>query len=802
MTAVKSLPISFKLSKKLLLLIILSLFQDPSQTRIPRFEGSTRIPLPNSLRSLKSQLASKITRPTFANFLRHPQKLLKLNSNEKLDEVEKFENPAKKFKKTPKEFNNVTTTVIMDVDKPKALAGQDETITIQRKSICSETILLEKDNLTYEVECADATNDMLNVTVNIDYPDDTIIISSQTDPVVLNSTMNSDRLIDVTQVLPGFLNLTDDFDKNSKTFVNTTDLLCMSQTDGEDTLVQRTLDFGADINEQTKPPDMDMSFDISEEADRNSTPIDALKQLQTTSKPRFSFGLDLTDCTLDCSIELCDASLSSSTANKPLRSPCTNLIKQNSFDMDESLGILTPDQMKEFLDSATTTANLELPLEHISTGGHKPGAHQCRIDQTPSPEDLPLDPVSVKTDLIDVDGQQTAPSAQLLYQELSQTDSYSKNDQMTKSAASKVSNSFITSVTSITSLDTGYQGDGEMSRPASRGADHSPSNVPRIKTINQQNQAVSTNNNNNSINWNLNAHPPIPRRQEPMTDSDFFTESDADDAINRGGDRRAQIIDGQLYGPMLQAANVFINQQLQNDDSCMDSSGIFTDVDNRGDDDSMHRPINKDDLSPDASTDTMRSTSSEFRDETLSTPTNQTMLSKSNSCEENNKIVGSSQSLISDASLVSLKSIQNESPTDKKKITSTTKKVSPIRKQNKNEANVTIKKQEMAKRGTISPTVNRRDENQENKSPSAVCVSVNMNCVVRKPAPNKWDAVMNKIAENKTKSKSKLNLSDIKPKVTTGVIKRSPGLLKSPQSGCSSDGLPVAKRPLINSIKR
>jgi len=33
-----------------------------------------------------------------------------------------------------------------------------------------------------------------------------------------------------------------------------------------------------------------------------------------------------------------------------------------------------------------------------------------------------------------------------------------------------------------------------------------------------------------------------------MTDSDFFTESDADDVLHRG-DRRAQVIDGQLYGP-------------------------------------------------------------------------------------------------------------------------------------------------------------------------------------------------------------------------------------------------------------
>uniref|UniRef100_A0A182SQB2 Uncharacterized protein n=1 Tax=Anopheles maculatus TaxID=74869 RepID=A0A182SQB2_9DIPT len=422
-------------------------------------------------------------------------------------------------------------------------------------------------------------------------------------------------------------------------------------------------------------------------------------------KQRFSFGLDLTECTLDCSIELCDSSLS---LTKPahLKSPTSSLTKQGSFEMDESLGILTPDQMKEFLDSTTTNTNtnntnnaanaagLELQLNTgIGAGGsntgsgvahhhHKHGAlqHHCRIDQTPSPEELPLDPVGVKTDMSDI----MLPAELLLIaggpqpyggsvgggpasvgttggmSELSQADSDPKTDQMTKSAtSSKVSNSFITSITSITSLDTGYQGDGEMSRPASRGADHSPSNGPRVKS------AIG------GGAWQpmmAAAVAAVPRRQDPMTDSDFFTESDADDVFNRGDARRAQIIDGQLYGAPggaggiggAQGANAIFNaideqddQDLQqqqnhhqlhqdggqNEDSCMESSGIFTDVENRADDDLVQRRADDqqkaeaaaeagssgngrrgfdedqqqtgDDMSPDVSTDTMSSSNSQ-----------------------------------------------------------------------------------------------------------------------------------------------------------------------------------------------
>uniref|UniRef100_A0A182VSG4 Uncharacterized protein n=1 Tax=Anopheles minimus TaxID=112268 RepID=A0A182VSG4_9DIPT len=420
-------------------------------------------------------------------------------------------------------------------------------------------------------------------------------------------------------------------------------------------------------------------------------------------KQRYSFGLDLTECTLDCSIELCDSSLS---LTKPahLKSPTSSLTKQGSFEMDESLGILTPDQMKEFLDSTTTNTNtnntnnaanaagLELQL-NTGMGGngsgtgtsvghhhHKHGAlqHHCRIDQTPSPEELPLDPVGVKTDMSDimlpaellliaggpqpyggsVGGGQASVGAAGGMSELSQADSDPKTDQMTKSAtSSKVSNSFITSITSITSLDTGYQGDGEMSRPASRGADHSPSNGPRVKS------AIG------GGAWQpmmAAAVAAVPRRQDPMTDSDFFTESDADDVFNRGDARRAQIIDGQLYGAPggaggiagAQGANAIFNaideqddqdlqqqhqqqnhQQLhqdagQNEDSCMESSGIFTDVENRADDDLVQRRADDqqqaeaaaegnsrgydgdhqqatDDMSPDVSTDTMSSSNSQ-----------------------------------------------------------------------------------------------------------------------------------------------------------------------------------------------
>lgn len=513
----------------------------------------------------------------------------------------------------------------------------------------------------------------------------------------------------------------------------------------------------------------------------SSAPIDM------PNKQRYSFGQDMTEWTLDCSEELCESSVTSSAAN--LGSP-SHIKKQNSFE-DKSLSILTPDQMKDFLDSNHTNLNLDLPLF-----SGKMSMHHCRVDQTPSPEELPLDPVGVKTDISDMltgnDNQIT--SGQYEHeQQLSQTDSYSKTDQMTKSATSKVSNSFITSVTSITSLDTGYQGDGEMSRPASRGGDHSPSNMPRVHPMRPilGRESSFTNNNQNNI--------AIVRRQDPMTDSDFFTESDADDVIHRG-DRRAQVIDGQLYAPMVQGANVYVNQQPSTEDSCMESSGIFTDVENRADDDLVqHRHSNDSDMSPDGSTDTIKSSNTEYNNkknstviqahtDTISNHQGHSMSdSTTSTINSSSEKGGDRQSVISDDSINSVHSIQSRGLKSGDNLQSSSKKNTSSRKHNKNEANVALKKHEMSKRvvlagdkirsGTSSGvSVSVGDiENQENKRPISTT-----GCSSRKVTPNKWDAVMNKIASNKTNVKSK-NYNEVKSKVTCGLTKKdSPGLQKSP----------------------
>ncbi|XP_055837020.1 mucin-12 [Episyrphus balteatus] len=455
---------------------------------------------------------------------------------------------------------------------------------------------LDPDSTLRPQDSDDSYKNLVNITM-----EDTLPLAPDKNnmKLVLNSTMNTERLIDLTTtnatmtVSPlarhQLMNITRDLmgspcDGNLK---NNTNLLYMSRRE----------DNGQSPN--SEPMEVDRG---SQELLLDNPPSQALQELKH-HKPRFSFGLDLTESTLDCSIELCDVSLSSTIQSAIGTAAGTPpLKKQNSFEMDESLGILTPDQMKEFLDSTTTTTNLDLPLGM----NPKMAFHQMRIDQTPSPEDLPLDPVEVKTDVEHVviemtkTHQQQQQSNTNTYNEISQTDTESKTDQMTKSNVSKISTSFITSVTSVTSLDTGYQGDGEMSRPASRGAgDHSPSNGPHRKPAQVSRQP--------SFNHN---HPNIPiRRQDPMTDSDFFTESDADDVFHRG-DRRAQVIDGQLYGPMLQpSASVFISEQPeQMDDSCMESSGIFTDVENRCDEDISQMRGGDIDMSPDdGSTDTVKS---------------------------------------------------------------------------------------------------------------------------------------------------------------------------------------------------
>lgn len=463
----------------------------------------------------------------------------------------------------------------------------------------------------------------------------------------------------------------------------------------------------------------------------------------TLTANRFSIGFEMaSDFTLDCSIDLCDmsdahstsaaaAGAHGSTTQLQMHSPSSAtsasapLRKQNSFEMDDSLGILTPDQMKEFLDSTNMPgsggphSDMMLRLSAVQQ------QHAVRnVDATPSPEELPLDPIDVGQSSHppfhhlqhplsahvlsgQLDGSVLAASAAataaagtaddvspsgalhaMHEQQLSQTDSDSlRNDTMTKSTASKVSNSFITSITSITSLDTGYQGDGELSRPASRGAGaHSPMSGPNSAQHSAGNQPQQPLNNGVARHAQapksvsrmssqeqqqqpqqqqqqhypqqqplfmpgmvgapglagqlpLAIVPRPPRIADPMTDSDFFTESDADDAVHRAaaaaaavGDRRAQVmIDGQLYGAggaPLDGGDAGgrhgRNGESTTEDSCMESSGIFTDVENRGDDDlGQQRSVelehdqddrreDSDDMSPDGSTDTIKSNTTEY----------------------------------------------------------------------------------------------------------------------------------------------------------------------------------------------
>ncbi|XP_055375863.1 probable serine/threonine-protein kinase DDB_G0282963 [Condylostylus longicornis] len=530
-----------------------------------------------------------------------------------------------------------------------------ERLTDKNNSVLNATLILSNHNddnndfnndyleKTLTGNLNDNNESLLNKTLVIDNNTITIAPDKKDMKLQLNSTIQNnltpnERIIDITTSISPrnhLMNLTRGLLDSPpfKDIKNQTALLYMSpQTELKHSiLAPRKASSRASLaktpDDLLEPMDIDQYgnvFDIPMNV-KQALSMNALQELKQNTKPRFSFGLDLTESTLDCSIELCDISLASnapsasigpggninscngiSSSSAQIDSPGTLLKKQNSFDLDESLGILTPDQMKEFLDSTTTnnTNNLDLPglIAHHSSNinglnfngkaGSKLSLHQMRIDLTPSPEELPLDPVDVKTDLDIlmslpmhnihhnnncITQSQILPSSNTItYTELSQTDTESKTDQMTKSNTSKVSTSFITSVTSITSLDNGYQGDGEMSRPASRGGDHSPSNGPKNK--NQISRQPSFNNQHQNI---------LVRRQDPMTDSDFFTESDADVDIFHRGDRRAQVIDGQLYGPMHQqaAANVFISEQPEMEDSCMESSGIFTDVENRCDDD-------------------------------------------------------------------------------------------------------------------------------------------------------------------------------------------------------------------------
>lgn len=263
-----------------------------------------------------------------------------------------------------------------------------------------------------------------------------------------------------------------------------------------------------------------------------------------------------------------------------------------------------------------------------------------------------------------------------------------------------------------------------------------------------------------------------------MTDSDFFTESDADDIFQqRENQRRAQVIDGQLYGPMLQGANVIFQQQPQQNesDSCMESSGVFTDVENRGEDELLNRIAENqaqhvNDMSPDLSSDTITSNGTAYSQKKLmevtESPTQQlqeflaierssSMCSGATTMEECVNLI--SNETCSSAAL-GCSGTKNSCDDDKQQaiVDSTSKKVhtsagkklsvASSRKIHKNETNFGLKKH----------------------------VGVDK----RKCMDGKWETVMSKIAENKNVKKK---FDNVKSKVTSGAVKRNVAL-KSPPS--------------------
>ncbi|CAH2000882.1 unnamed protein product [Acanthoscelides obtectus] len=359
-----------------------------------------------------------------------------------------------------------------------------------------------------------------------------------------------------------------------------------------------------------------------------------------------------------------------------------DLQSPNAGTADYSFGIIDDQVLSNLTLITDTTVNLD-------------DLNLARMEQTPSPEELPLDPTPiVEADKVDA-------------------------------TKVKTTNNFVTSITSITSLDTGYQGDGEMSRPASRGADSSPLTrrpLPR----------------------------PQVRRQDPMTDSDFYTESDADnhDDNQLKGDRKAQVIDGTLYGVDPQAAaDIYVNNREN-----MDSSGIFTDIENpsRTEEDIVDNAVPDPSPSDTASTKTISAINSQNN--------LQDILDKKNESKD-----------------IIEKQVPKENPKKRNASSPRLYTASPVRSKEESIA----KKYKMPKR-EVTSKVKSMIKSPQVQTPEAE----------KKKPVGRWDAVMSRIT--KTDS-NKTNLKEVKSKVYNNV--RPTVMQKSPNNKFNTTPPPAVKRP-------
>ncbi|XP_034949752.1 formin-J-like isoform X2 [Chelonus insularis] len=452
-----------------------------------------------------------------------------------------------------------------------------------------------------------------------------------------------------------------------------------------------------------------------------------------------------------CLIDLSLSSTSETTGSNSLNTTQFLVLnKQNSFEHDESLGILTPDQMTDFtvaLGCSRTPSyeNLTGSRFAATTSSSSRASRPTDVpfvvnvdvpgdfcERTPSLEELPLDPKPLDS----------KSSADHTVNQAAVTITTTAAASSTATSTASLPMSFVTSVTSITSLEAGYQGDGENSRPASRGPD-----LPLALAAN--------------LPVNL---PASCRLQDPMTDSDFFTESDADAHEDIGrGDRKAQVIDGTLFcAPVGRRCPSFAGEE-------MDSSGIYSDLDKRQDELYNH----EEPLSEDQTADTADTGDTQVSPKCRVSPTLKpevpqiimNYLQVSNQLE--NSVEASPEK--NDVTVIHVSSADSTIRSSNKLLN----KVDPVG----------LKKYKMPKKNVASKIKamiesNGKEEVKEQRRAS------------RSPRKNgRWDAVMSKIEAGKTEQRSRPPRKEVKSRLLQSL---APTSSSSSSSTSSSSAVTVA----------
>lgn len=525
--------------------------------------------------------------------------------------------------------------------------------------------------------------------------------------------------------------------------------------------------------------------------------------------------------------------LSHRAISSALETCSVQMSKHSSFECDESLGILTPDQMGElttysgdvtvlgtgscddfrsltFQEAVIETCEMKSDIaqksiqkyasmdETVETSALIEYSARFNENVAESGNNELQDRLLSETDTfmisISSTGNNVEPSKSIVHSspsleelpldELSTTLIATEQIDSSEILPPPPPTSFVTSVTSIGSWDNGYQGDGECSRPTSRGADASPlARVPKI----------------------------LAKVLDPMTDSDFYTESDVDlyeDVTYFKGDRKARIIDGKLfgspvntkmitsqsYGTQILSSELHGTQLEHSVPEEMDSSGIYSDLEKK------MEGIEKQDVN------------------VYNSKTPEEIVLSDGSGQSSSKSVSSQKLIIkdtkekpkeNDAEIVERKNTVIKEAEVKSKINS--KQDVCLKRRNdmsvkckessKSSESSLINKSKMPRRN-IPPKVRNvitpsskccQDENQENHQPT---VNLKNNS---KKINGRWDSIMLKIEKGKSDVKSKSEkLKDVKSKVMCGVPRVPPNKLHKDVKPFSPIGNAMNKVALPN----